>query len=358
MEPKKGWLFTFPYYLTSRGKFLLIITLALFLAAINTGNNLLYLLVSLLISSYLLSLPLSRAVLRRIRVKVKIPPDIWAGERFFINLKIINKKKHLSTQALFLHWSGDFQLTTTPFIPDIPPGKSVSLKVEHYFERRGSYNLSYIEVVGFYPFGLMARGERLNTPMEIVVYPAIEQKGRFAPGESRGEGLLESRMKGWGHSLHSLREYLPGDEVRFLHWKASAKLSKLMVKEFAREDERRVSLILDTSASETEVKGVDIEFEKCVSLAASLAWHFITEDYSVQLVTPQEYIPPGFGIPHLFRILKFLALVQPSAEAGEGWQRPILSQSELTGGLCFWISTKGTTAPPFPQGKVMVFPPG
>jgi len=358
MEPKKGWRSTFfPYQLTPRGKFLLVITLALLLAAVNTGNNLLYLLVSLFISSYLLSFPLSRAVSRGVRVKVKIPPDLWAGERFFITLKMINDKRHLSTPPLFLHWGGDFQPTTTPFIPDIPPGESISLKVEHCFDQRGSYQLSYIEMRAFYPFGLMARMERLDAALEMLVYPAIEQKGGVAPGKSRGEGILESRMKGWGHSLHSLREYVPGDDVRFLHWKASAKLSRLMVKEFAREDERRVSLILDTSPGKRKEKGVDIEFEKCVKLAASLAWHFIAEDYSVQLLTPQRDISAGFGIPHLFRILRFLAVVQPSADAKEGWQRQLLSCGELSGGLCFWILTKGMAGSPFLRGKVMVLSP-
>lgn len=355
--PKKGRLLTFPYQLTPRGKFLLVITLALFLAAINTGNNLLYLLVSLLISSYLLSLPLSRAVLRGVRVWVKTPPDMWAGERFFFNLKVTNEKQHLSTQPLFLRWGGDFQLTTTPVIPDIPPGQSVSFKVEHSFDRRGCYHLSYVEARSFYPFGLLARIERLDTPLEMIVYPAIERKGVLPAGQSRGEGLLESRMKGWGHSLHSLREYLPGDEVRFLHWKASAKLSRLMVKEFAREDERRVSLIWNTSPGKKEEKGVDIEFEKCVSMIASLAWHFVAEDYSVQLLTPQGDISPGFGINHLFRILKFLAVVQPSAEVGDSWQRLLFSRRELFGELCFWISAKGMTASPFPRGKVMVLSP-
>ena len=358
MELKNGLFSFFPYQLTPRGKFLLGMTLALFLAAVNTGNNLLYLMVSLLISSYLLSLPLSRAVLRGIRVDVKLPSDIWAGERFFITLKIINNNRHLSSQPIFLRWCGDFQLVAIPFIPDIPPGESVSLKVEHAFDRRGCYHLSHIEIRGFYPFGLMARRERLVTPMEMVVYPPIERLTERAVGKSLEEGLMESMMKGWGHSLHSLREYLPGDEVRFLHWKASAKLSRLMVKEFAREDERRVALILDTSPGDREENGVDIEFEKCVSLAASLAWHFITKNYSVQLLSPREDIPSGFGIPHLFGILKFLALVQPSAEAGDGWRKILLSRGELSRGLCFWISTRGTATSPFPRGQVVAFPAG
>jgi len=358
MEPKNESLSHFPYQLTPRGKFLLGITLALFLAAINTGNNLLYLIVSLLISSYLLSLPLSRAVLRGIRVSVKLPSDIWAGEKFLITLKIINENRHLSSQPFFLHWRGDFQLTAIPFIPDIPPGESVSLKVEHSFDRRGSYHLSYTEGRGFYPFGLMARRERLVTLMEIVVYPPIERLRELAAGKSLEEGLMESVMKGWGHSLHSLREYLPGDEVRFLHWKASAKLSRLMVKEFAREDEQRVSLILDTSPGDRKEEGVDIEFEKCVSLAASLAWHFITKNYSVQLLSLRGDIPPEFGMPQLFRILKFLALVQPSAEAEDSWQRLLLSRGELSRELCFWISTRGTATSPFPRGQVVAFPAG
>ena len=56
---------------------------------------------------------------------------------------------------------------------------------------------------------------------------------------------MASHFRGRGHELHSLRSYLHTDSARFVDWKVSAKAGRLMVREFAREDERRVMLVLD-----------------------------------------------------------------------------------------------------------------
>src|SRR5580698_1306665 len=90
---------------------------------------------------------------------------------------------------------------------------------------------------------------------------------------------MSSQFRGRGHELHSLRSYMPTDSARFVDWKVTAKTGHLMVREFAREDERRVMLVFDPfvgpSSRDSEKQAAEAErFERAVSMAACIAWHF------------------------------------------------------------------------------------
>ena len=132
-------------------------------------------------------------------------------------------------------------------------------------------------------------------------------------------GEYETRKKGMGSSLYALREYVPGDSARLIHWRISARARKLIVREMEKEERKKVSLLLlnRTNGSEpTEL--VKEEFEKAVILVASMAKYLIENDYMVQLITLQGRINFGEGQSHLYRILRALAVMdllegEPSA---------------------------------------------
>ncbi len=83
-----------------------------------------------------------------------------------------------------------------------------------------------------------------------------------------------------------------------------------MAREYAREEESKLCLILDTLIPEPAPTGCTGQFEKAVSLAASLAGHFCEEGAEVEFLSGLEYIPRGMGMDHLYRILKSLAVVE------------------------------------------------
>ena len=124
---------------------------------------------------------------------------------------------------------------------------------------------------------------------------------------------MGSANKGRGSDLYGLRSYVSGDDRRAIHWKTSARLSKLYIREFAREDARKVTLLLDDCIPE----GLEESLEKGIVIAASLASHFLYKGYQVGLVTSGEDIPLGIGMEHLFRILRVLALASPGKERGK-----------------------------------------
>jgi uncharacterized protein (DUF58 family) len=118
--------------------------------------------------------------------------------------------------------------------------------------------------------------------------------------------------RGAGHDLFSLRDYQPRDDLRHIHWKATARSRKLTVREFTSEDERRVTIEFDTQKSGNAVSNTFHErFERGVVQTASLVKHFIDERAEVRLVIGDEIGPFGSGLEHLYHCLRRLALVTP-----------------------------------------------
>jgi uncharacterized protein (DUF58 family) len=134
------------------------------------------------------------------------------------------------------------------------------------------------------------------------------------------------RMVGTGEEIHSIRDFRYGDDLRHIHWKASAKVADLMVKEYAEHKLRRTTIILDnlrTGGLGKKLDGDEI-FEKAVSLAASLAKHFIERGHLVRVVSSRKVIPFGSGDEQLFKILDILATIAEE----DRWESPLPGEGE------------------------------
>ena len=133
--------------------------------------------------------------------------------------------------------------------------------------------------------------------------------------------------------MHSLREFRYGDDWRRIHWKASAKASDLLVREYAEYTLKKATILLDNLAAPEEgiERGVkddgssaDERFENMVSLAGSLARYFLVRGYFVRVVSCKKVIPFGSGDEQLFKILDILAVVREE----EGWDSPVSLERE------------------------------
>jgi uncharacterized protein (DUF58 family) len=127
---------------------------------------------------------------------------------------------------------------------------------------------------------------------------------------------------GNGENLFSIRKYQESESARIIDWKATAKTGELMAREYAREEENKICLILDTRIHGQRNGNVGTVFEKAVSLAASIAAHFLKEGIGMEFLTPQEHIPRGTGMDHLYRILRSLAVVEYEKESSRQLQAP------------------------------------
>jgi len=244
-----------------------------------------------------------------LKVSLRIPAHCFAGESFPITLQVQNQK------ALFASFSLSIEQTTPSGI-DLQPFYFTCVRAQSQayqigvgiLPTRGRYPVRKLKILSRYPFGFFLKGKDYAVDAECICYPQIIPQDQLSLSSKDILGSNQRFDRGLGYDLYMIRDYLPSDSVRHIHWKASAKTATLKTREFAAEDSRRVTLYLDRFANESESKA----FEKLVSHAASLAFHLTREGIDVELITDDWASDIGSTEKHLEGILKYLALVQRS----------------------------------------------
>jgi uncharacterized protein (DUF58 family) len=164
-----------------------------------------------------------------------------------------------------------------------------------------------------FPFGLFRITRRIRSNRRVTVFPRIRKVDISFVFRER-LGLVPKRRKGGeSEELLRIREYGVGDSFHHIHWKATAKLGELMVREFGTNQQRSFSVLFDNSRHDPPV--VEEPFEALVVLAASVASHLSSHGLSYRLVSTDEAFPYGFGVEHLRGILTYLAVTAPRTEA-------------------------------------------
>jgi uncharacterized protein (DUF58 family) len=329
----------FSFSITKQGGGFLLGVFLLSLAAINTGNNLLFLILATLLSTIITSGIIARASLRSLFLSLQVPENVFVGEQVSIKISLTNEKTVFPSFSVSIEdlvaskgsriakifrriistrrdptpdksSNANSVMRHSAYFPSIRPGETRSELVVQSFPRRGPYFFKGFLISTQFPFGFFRRGERVQANGEVLVYPQIQEIASYYHLLPFMPGKLEGRHMGHGESLYSIREYRDGESARVVDWKATAKTGRLMAREFAREEESRFCLILDSLLPPSPGCDYGEIFEKAVSLAASLAAHFSDEGAQLELITPQEYVPKGIGREHLFRILRSLAVVE------------------------------------------------
>ena len=319
------------YRLTRDGTIYLIAIFVLIAAAINTGNNLLFLILACLLGGILVSGVLSRAVLSGIELKFDMPEHIFAGQPILAEIELRNEKQAWPSFSLLV--VGQTKRNKTPaeiltrpvFFPYIPHLTAARQKVELRFPRRGAYRQDAFGIRTRFPFGFFEKTREVDSDIEIVVYPRVEPTDQFYEVLPLLSGEMASHFRGRGHELHSLREYQPTDSARFVDWKVTAKLGRMSVREFAREDERRVMIVLDPFIGLPRRDLGDLaavehaeRFERAVSMAACIAWHFHEIRSVIQFRTDRYITPMAPAGEIIYDTLRTLALLQPETSATGG----------------------------------------
>ncbi len=333
------WRSPFSFAITRSGAIFLILVFLIAVAAVNTGNNLFYLILSVLLSATLAAGFVARLSLRSLFVSLQVPQNVFVGENVSVKISLRNRKRWFTSFSILAEdlallrarrhagWLarlrfrkiGPFKpvegkpvLQQAAYFPAIPPGESRAELIGQSFPQRGLYHLEGLRLSTQFPFGFFRRGERISVSGDVLVYPAVREIFSdlhllpFLPGK------LEGKRPGQGESLYAIRNYHEGESARLIHWKATAKTGRLLAREYAQEEESEFCLILDTVMRPPRQDDFDL-FEKAVSLAASMAAHFANEAADFEFITPGEYIPRGTGTDHLYRILRSLAIVRPIA---------------------------------------------
>lgn len=312
---------------TPLGTRFVLVTLAVGLAAINTGNNLVYLVLALLLSLITLSGVLSEQCLRRLEASRRIPSTIFAGSPVPVTVVVTNRNRLFPSFLLHVQEapSDAVQVLASasgePSIFVLAPGDSRFVTYRARFERRGRYRLHGVRISTRFPFGLFTKQLLIPISEEVLVLPAL-LPGEESVGLINPVGQAEARARrGQGGGFFVLRDYQDGDDARLIHWKSSARQAKLLVREANEEEHREVTLALNLrwpSASVTERVAAlyDARCERAISLAATLAIEWSRRGWRLGLFAGGVHLPPRQGRAHIGRLLQALALLPSLRQPG------------------------------------------
>lgn len=314
-------------------------------AAINTGNNLLYLLLGWQLSFIVASGVLSEMTLRNLQVERRPPSRIYANEPFLMEVVVGNTKSRNASYSIEVEdlMAGQ-PIDKRCYFLKIPNGKSQRASYRHSFPHRGMYTLSGYRLATKFPFSLFRKSRDIEAPLALVVYPArVPVQRPASTSADRGDAMCEKL--GRRGEFFGLREHRRGDDRRDVNWKSSARLGRLLVREYEDELARRVAIHVDNAlplevrdaiaggnrpvgargvvvsavASRSERRDPSHDehiaaVERAISVAASLAAAYLEAGWTVELAARGCHVPGGTGRIHEAKIGKALALLEYASE--------------------------------------------
>lgn len=303
---------------TKEGLSFVLFTLAVGIAAVNTGNNLLYLILAMMLSLIIVSGVLSEQCLKHLAVTRRFPVQLFARSPNTFQVRVTNHHRVFPSFSIQVQeQEGTTPQNSEAYFFKLPAGASRTSSCSITPAYRGRYVFQKVAFRTRFPFGLFQKSLIRLFPDEVLVYPAIYSVQTLIEENLLTIGTAqELNQRGTGATIYNLRDYQEGDDARNIHWKTSARQARLFSKEHEQEEGKRIRLILDQKLSADSQSGKpssDLleDFEYAVSLTASLAAYFLSKGYWVELQTGSCTVPFGVGQSHLDRILRPLALIRP-----------------------------------------------
>jgi uncharacterized protein (DUF58 family) len=305
---------------TGEGRLFVLMTLGVGAAAVNTGNNLLYLVLGLMLSLIILSGALSDLVLFRVAARRRLPGRAFAGAPCLVELELSNLKR----------WLPSFSLSAADEVEDEAVGtlRTYFLKIDGkssqragYLRvpaRRGRLRFARVRLSTRYPFGFFDKWRLLDLADTLLVFPAVvpvpdlERRLETLLGRDPMHDEVRRRAAAPGGEIAGLRPHREGDEARTIHWRRSAALGVVVVRELERDPGRELAIRVDSAASPGDTAAA-ARLERVLSRAASIAILAHERGAHVEVQARGARSPrvgPGDAIDPL---LAFLAELEPAA---------------------------------------------
>ncbi len=293
---------------TSEGKWFLLITVGVGAAAINTGNNMLYLALSMNLSLIILSGVLSEWCIRGLSLRVRHAVEAFASRDSLLAVTCTSRGKRMPALSLSCSLAIGGARCMVRF-PAVPAGGSVTRVVPYRPARRGTVTEASGAVATLFPFALFEKSADCAGDVSLVVYPCPadgEGGDRAAMDSAPLEGAAAAGRP--GPSIRGVRDHRPADPVRDIHWKASARFGRWMVKEREKESAPVAEVRLDVAAPGPE-------FERAVSRACALVLRWEREGRPYRLVAGDRLLAGPADAGRRAKALSALALLSPRGAA-------------------------------------------
>lgn len=322
-----------PFKLTSAGWVFILYTIGVGAGAINTGNNLLYLVFGVFLGLILASGFLSDLSLWGLSVEWTFPHTAEAGAPAAVFPRITNRKKWLPSLSVSVGMEGSLRGKSAlykVYVPFISAGQTVSARIEFTPESRGWFQMQNIKLYTRYPFALLEKWWRIHRDDGVrgfFVTPAIFRlDSADVPISTLNEvSVMDAEERGDGPTFYGVRTFREGDNPRRIHWKSSAKkIQELLVREM--ESERAFDILLRCPTPKDLKSWSGRDAEALVSFLASVICAYEAEGHKTYLLIGNGVV----AFPD-----EFLSLWDPQKELDENtrqWVRG-LHQAAFRNGM-------------------------
>lgn len=263
---------------TKSGIVLMLLMGGLGSAAYNTASNILFLTVALLAACLVLSGLMSWLNFKGTRWRLLPPNHLRAKEVAPIRVEVENQKKVLPTLSLWFHVQAleAEAKSRLPLEERLDPGEHTELEWLFTPKTRGEETIEITGLQSQFPFGFLRKTIGQSIRRDVLIWPArIPYLFQPRAGVRAHREGITAKVAGSGTELINLRNYRPGDPPRNMHWKASARLGRMLIREMSEEQRESYLLFIETPST-TWKDGP--QFEKLCSLVASLAEDLYTHN--------------------------------------------------------------------------------
>jgi uncharacterized protein (DUF58 family) len=257
---------------TREGKYYLGITLGVGFAAINTGNNLLYLLLGMLLSLIVVSGVMSDLSLRQLTVQRRLPTRAQVGRAHLVEIEVYNHKKRVPSYAIEVEDLRAGQPADKRcFFLKISPASAQVAAYRRTPTRRGRDRHTGFRIATRFPFGLFEKSREVDAEGDLVIYPAVDPVRLAAEDRGRQIGGIAASGRGSSDETYALRFMREGDDRRDIYWRKSTMGDQLVMRERARETRPDVELVIDAIRPRGKDDSFAPGFERRIREVASRA---------------------------------------------------------------------------------------
>ena len=265
--------------LTKEGLYYIGIMLCIFIAGIMRGVNLLYIISGMMLGPVIFNRMTARRIIRGVTLRRILPEEIHAGETFPLEIVLETASKYRFGGISVENPCGDAEITLEKIQENSPVPKTFCrvIKYSAVFPHRGSYTLTAVRLWTDYPFGLSSC--RKDTPAEtILVYPKLlELPPDWRRQTAENAGVEDSPRGIFTHphgEIFGLRDWRFGDSLRMIHWRASAKHRRPLVRQWEQTTLVHIQIFAVFGPAD------DASFEKAVSLTASVVHELCCREWA------------------------------------------------------------------------------
>ena len=269
--------------ITREGCYYLFVALFISGGAVGGEVNLMMLLAGIMLGPMLLQWRILSVSLRCLDLERRLPDYVSAGDPLRVQLVLHNDRKRLGSWCILardqiLRYEqgrvANRSMAAHVFFPFTAAGTNSVTSYQWQLNRRGQYQFSGLRLMSRFPFGLLRGTRKISADQTLLVCPRtgeLKRKWYQVMEADRVGGQESYQAKGNAEGdYYGLRHWQPGDSQRWIHWRTSARLGKLAVRQFEQQRDRDIAVLLDLYLPPEASTAEEATLEIAVSMAATV----------------------------------------------------------------------------------------